>query len=133
MSANLTRANIAPKSIPYEDLTCAECGYGAVDNEGLCVIDDEHIAVGWTTELPQRDGYYFWRTLVKEQVIQRFDDLFYADESRFGWPAEFIRRQHGEYFGPIQSRHFEELLQLRKAQHTGAALLINQPQNSERN
>lgn len=29
----------------FADRTCAECKYGAVDNEGLCVIDATHEAV----------------------------------------------------------------------------------------
>ena len=29
---------------PYDGEVCAECDYGAIDNAGLCVIDDTHRA-----------------------------------------------------------------------------------------
>lgn len=66
--------NIISNAVPYEDLTCAECNYGAVDNEGLCVIDESHIAVAWTTELPQRGRVFLLAQLRQRRtsgVIQR--------------------------------------------------------------
>lgn len=109
--------NIISNAVPYEDLTCAECNYGAVDNEGLCMIDESHIAVAWTTELPQRDGYYFWRNSVKEELLELFNGLFYAESSRYGRSREDMALRRGQYLGPIQSRHFEELIRLRKSRH----------------
>lgn len=36
---------MAQVPIPYEDQTCGECRYGAIDYSGLCVIDAQHKAV----------------------------------------------------------------------------------------
>lgn len=95
---------------PYEDLTCAECGYGGVDNTGLCVMDADHVAVIWTPILPQSDGIYFWRTRVTTKLVERLHGLFYIETSRFGVPDEYMQRQGGEYMGPITANCFERLV-----------------------
>lgn len=103
---------------PYEDLTCAECGYGAIDNRGQCVINTAHLALSWTRIVPNTDGYYWWRTRIREQLIELFEGLFYVDQSRYGLTADYMRERGGEFLGPVTSRQVEDLLNLRMARRS---------------
>lgn len=103
-----------PQTNAYEDLTCTECNYGAVDNAGQCVIDAEHIALSWTRIIPQIDGYYWRRTLVRTEIVERFCGLFYVEDSRFALTPDQIRDRGGEFLGPLTPQGFERLLGLRK-------------------
>lgn len=42
---NTLEEAMAQVPVPYEDQTCDECNYGAIDYSGLCVIDAQHKAV----------------------------------------------------------------------------------------